>query len=165
MWPSSRVIRNVSGRKVGLRLADWAKQGLIWLLYSGSLATLWCMLLLEKMVGKWFREGLEVSLRCNEWKVSGKFRPRKWFSVRTKHILKYRGITLPPSVKSRQMGLVMPDKKVRTRLGVPAISVPVIATATLKCQQGLNSGSLASVCIDHPAVHTRGREICELALG
>lgn len=96
---------------------------------------------------------------------SGKFRPRKWLSVRIKHVLKYRGTTLPPSVKSRQMGLAMSGKKVRTHLGLPAMSVPVIATATLKCQQSLNPGSLASVCIDHPAVHMRGGETCELALG
>lgn len=53
------------------------------------------------------------------------------------------------------MGLVMPNKKVRTHLDVPVISVPVIVTVTLKSQQGLNPGSLASVCIDHPAVHIK----------
>lgn len=59
----------------------------------------------------------------------------------------------------------MPNKKVWTHLGVPVMSVPVIATATLKCQQGLNPGNLGSVCIDHPAVHIRGGETSELALG
>lgn len=66
------------------------------------------------MVGKWCRESLEVSLGSNEGKCSGKFRPRKWFRVKTKHRLKYMKNNPTPfsREKKRQMGLVIPHKKV-----------------------------------------------------
>lgn len=84
------------------------------------------------MVGKWCRESLEVSLGSNDGKCSGKFRPRKWFSVKTKHSLKYMKNNPTPfsREKKRQMGLVIPHKKVdkkdRSALGVPVILIPTV---------------------------------------
>lgn len=86
----------------------------------------------------------------------------KWFSVKTEYNLKYlKNNPIPFSrEKSRQMGLVIPhkkvDQKVRSALGVPVILVPVIPSYPVKCQQGLTLGSLASVCIRLPCC-ARGR--------
>lgn len=72
-----------------------------------------------------------MSLESNEWKSSGKFRPGKWFSVKTKHKkqnLEYmKNNPIPFSrEKSRQMSFVIPDKKGdkkdRSALGVPGFS-------------------------------------------
>lgn len=56
MWPFRKVYdkgdSECQWEEVGLRLAGKAKKSLMWLLYSGFLATLWFMLLLQKVVRK-----------------------------------------------------------------------------------------------------------------